>query len=151
MSGLGPDPRSYCVGDKSVINPGIGHAGHAQMVSDLQAQQRYALGAQQLACQAQQIAYMGNLAMSGLGMHGFAVASGDQFGQARYEAYVPDGWAYGPPKPKWKFMQRTKQGRGMRAVLEVLFWLGTAVFVTGWVILPVVIKLGTVLWAWALT
>lgn len=102
-------------------------------IRQAQAQANYA----QIAAQAQQIAWMGNMAAG-----------------ARYMEYTPppeDPWKFGPPKPKYKFMQRTKQGRGMRAVIEVLFWLTVAGLALFSVIIPVAVKLTSALWGWALT
>lgn len=136
--GLGPWQDSYGVGEKGP--PPLNHYElRRQQDAFNQAMQGQAMSNYtQLAQMQAQPVYGGSLGMFG----------GDPVPVIRREF---DGWEYGPPKPVYKFMQRTKGGRMVRSILEVLFWISLSVFLAGWFVLPIVIKLGTVLWTWALS
>lgn len=139
--GLGPWQESYGVGSK--IAPPLQPPAQEQL-NTLLAQQRAAYH-QDMMAQAQQMAYMGNMALGGLQMGGhFASASTDSY--PRSYARLTSGKGLS----RRGFMARTRAGLWTRKALEVLFWISTAAFIVG-IALPLMIKIGTVAWTWALT
>ena len=138
MKGLGQDPRSYAVGDKS---PPVYPEQYLQQqkmsaqeelirmqyMANLPPQMRFALSSQS--------------DLSSRAIHVMATAL------ELYDHYMPAR----ETRPPRRFMRNTSPGRIAKATMEVLFWIATAAFIVGWVLLPLAIKIGTVLWTWALT
>lgn len=75
------------------------------------------------------------------------------FHNNHFENCVTSGGRYrsGRGLSRRAFMQRTRSGLRARKVAEVLFWIGLSAFVGLGIVLPITLKLGTLLWMWALT